>query len=176
MKRTLRYAVTTRKNRAIPPWRDRWGFLIEIMDDPTACLYRSPLDKKPHPSEVPARFAGWVTWLAFGIGLAGATSLRLILVAKAYHPELIRLFWYIGVCGNMPFFLFRSYITYRRRHLITELGLLEKLEDEGRLCPEDYQALRYLLSSLIASKERWNYVIISILSLAAIAWDLWVQS
>lgn len=40
---------------------------------------------------IPHRFPEWVTWLFFGIGLTGAISLRLILVAKAYNPELITL-------------------------------------------------------------------------------------
>ncbi|NDY43303.1 hypothetical protein G3N55_10680 [Dissulfurirhabdus thermomarina] len=130
----------------------------------------------PHPTpggRVPVRFPAWVTWAAFGVGLTGAISLRLILVAKAYDPDLIRLFWYIGVCGNMLFFLFRSYITQRRRRVILSLDLPAKLQDEARLCPEDYEALRYLVASLMASKERWNYFVISAFSLAAIAWDLW---
>ena len=123
-------------------------------------------------SKIPASYPNWVTWLAFGIGLTGAISLRLILIAKAYQPELIRVFWYIGVCGNMLFFLFRSYITHRRRRLIAGLGLLKKLQQKDKLCSEDYQALRYLVSSLYLSKERWNYLVISVCSLAAIAWDL----
>lgn len=129
----------------------------------------------PDRSAVPSRYPEWVTWLAFGVGLTGAISLRLILVAKAYHPELIRLFWYVGICGNMLFFLFRSFITQRRRRLITDLGLLEKLQEQDRLSPEDYKALRYLVSSLHASKERWNYTVIFVCSVAAITWDLWAN-
>ncbi len=125
--------------------------------------------------KVPSRFPGWVTWLAFSVGLTGSISLRLILIAKAYHPELIRLFWYIGVCGNMVFFLFRSFITRRRRRLITGLDLVEKLRSRGRLHPEDYEALRYLVGSLDASKEQWNYLVIFLCSIAAIAWDLFVS-
>jgi len=125
-------------------------------------------------SKIPSSYPDWVTWLAFGIGLTGAISLRLILIAKAYQPELIRVFWYVGVCGNMLFFLFRSYITHRRRRLIAELGLLKKLQQNDKLYSEDYQALRYLVSSLHSSKERWNYLVISVCSLAAIAWDLFI--
>ncbi|MFO8241113.1 MAG: hypothetical protein R6T90_08955 [Dissulfuribacterales bacterium] len=123
-------------------------------------------------SKVPTSYPEWVTWLAFGIGLTGAISLRLILIAKAYQPELVRVFWYIGVCGNMVFFLFRSYITHRRRRLITELGLINKLQQKCQLCSEDFHALHYLVSSIHSSKERWNYLVIFVCSLAAIAWDL----
>ncbi len=123
---------------------------------------------------IPHTLPKWVTWLAFAVGFTGAISLRLILMAKAYKPELIRLFWYIGVCGNMIFFMFRSYITRKRRRLITNLNLLEKMEDHNSLCPEDYEAIRYLISSLYASKEQWNYAVIFIFSLAAIIWDLWL--
>jgi len=128
-----------------------------------------------HPKlqgSVPHRLPDWVTWMAFGVGLTGALSLRLILVAKAYSPELIRLFWYIGVCGNMLFFLFRTYITQRRRRLIARLSLLDKLRQRESLCPEDYEALKYLVSSLYVSKERWNYFVIFFFSLLAIGWDL----
>ena len=126
----------------------------------------------PH---IPSRYPSWVTWLAFSVGLTGAISLRLILIAKAYRPELVRLLWYLGVCGNMLFFMFRAFITHRRRRLITTLRLQEKLRQEDSLCPEDYEALRYLVSSLYASKERWNYAIIFVCSILAIAWDIVVE-
>ncbi len=124
---------------------------------------------------MPSRFPTWVTWLAFSLGLTGAISLRLILIAKAYRPELVRLLWYMGICGNMLFFMFRAYITQRRLKLITTLRLQEKLLNEDSLCPEDYEALRYLVGSLYSSKERWNYAIIFIFSIIAIIWDLTVE-
>ncbi len=124
---------------------------------------------------VPHRFPAWVTWLAFAVGLTGAISLRLILIAKAYRPELITLFWYIGVCGNMLFFLFRFYVSQRRRRTIEELRLLEKLAQHESLSPKDLAALHYLVASLKVSKERWNYTVIFLCSLAAIFWDLWLR-
>ena len=133
-----------------------------------------PIDRQSG-SIIPSRYPSWVTWLAFAVGLTGAISLRLILIAKAYRPELVRLLWYLGVCGNMLFFMFRAFITHRRRRLITTLRLQEKLQHEHSLCPEDYQALRYLVSSLYASKERWNYAIIFVCSILAIAWDIVVE-
>ncbi len=124
---------------------------------------------------VPHRLPPWVAWAAFLLGLTGSLSLRLILVAKAYRPELIRLFWYIGVCGNMLFFLFRAYITQRRRRLVEQMGLLQRLKERRSLCPEEYEALHYLVGSLYVSKERWNYFIIFFFSLLAIAWDLFLR-
>ncbi len=122
--------------------------------------------------EVPHRLPSWVTWLAFFIGLTGSLSLRLILVAKQYQPELVRLFWYIGVVGNMIFFLFRSYISQRRRRLIAALSLQEKLKEHRPLTEQDYQAIHYLISSLYVSKERWNYAVIFLFSMLAIVWDI----
>ena len=124
---------------------------------------------------VPHRFPRWVTWLAFAVGLTGAISLRLILIAKNYKPELISFFWYVGVCGNMLFFMFRSYITNRRRRTIERLRLLEKLESRTPLNEEDLSALRYLVASIKVSKERWHYLVIFVCSLAAIFWDLWLR-
>ncbi len=126
-------------------------------------------------SPVPSKYPIWVTWVAFGIGMTGAISLRLILVAKQYQPELVRLLWYIGVCGNMLFFMFRAYITHRRRHLINALNLQMKLRKGNRLSTEDYEALRYLISSLYTSKEQWNYAVIFLFSIMAVAWDVITQ-
>ncbi len=137
---------------------------------------REPDHCKLEPGRaIPHTLPNWVTWLAFSVGLTGALSIRLILVAKAYRPEFIRLFWYTGICGNMVFFMFRSYITRRRRKLIADLHLLDKLAGQDRLCPEDYEAIRYLVASLYASKEQWNYAVIFVFSLLAIAWDIWLN-
>ncbi|UKL13730.1 hypothetical protein [Dissulfurimicrobium hydrothermale] len=126
----------------------------------------------PNTNKIPAAFPAWVAWLAFSIGLTGAVFVRLILVAKAYWPDMIRPFWYIAILGNMIFFLFRAFITYRRKGLIARLNLLEKLQNKNSLCPQDYMALRYLITSLYTSKEMWNYAVIFILSILAIVWDL----
>lgn len=138
------------------------------MDSNTSCSLYSNIS-------VPSRFPSWITWFAFMVGLTGAVSLRLILVAKAYKPELIRLFWYMGVCGNMLFFMFRTFVSQRRLRLITKLELQKKLLNEDSLCPQDYKALRYLVESLHSSKERWNYAIIFFFSIIAITWDLTVE-
>ncbi len=131
--------------------------------------------RKKEGFRVPHRLPAWVAWGAFVLGLTGSISLRLILVAKAYRPELIDLLWYLGVCGNLVFFLFRSFIAARRRRTIEELRLLEKLEQKTTLSSTDLEALRYLVASLVVSKERWNYTVIFLCSLAAIAWDLWFR-
>ena len=123
---------------------------------------------------IPTRLPNWTIWLAFFIGLSGAISLRLILIAKAYKPEMIRLLWYIAVCCNMAFFLFRTYITNRRRRLIISLNLMEKLNKEESLCPQDFAALRYLIASIYLSKEIYNYLIIFLFSLIAIFVDIFM--
>ncbi len=123
---------------------------------------------------IPSRLPIWITWLAFLVGLTGSLSLRLILIARKYDPELVRLFWYIGVIGNMFFFLFRSYISARRRKIIASLALQEKLKNKAELNSDDYKALSYLISSLYVSKERWNYAIISFFSLLAVLWDIFM--
>lgn len=127
-------------------------------------------------NSLPRRLPTWVAWLAFAVGFIGAVSLRLILIAKAYKPELIRLFWYLGIVGNMLFFLFRAYITHRRKRLILNMNLLNKLQAGQSLCPQDYHAIRYVLSSLVTSKEMWNYAIIFVFSVLAILWDLWFEA
>ncbi len=125
---------------------------------------------------MPHKMPTWVTWLAFAVGLTGALSIRLILIARLYNPELVRIYWYIGVIGNMLFFLFRTFITWRRRRLILAMDIMDKLKKRKTLSEQDYVALEYLVSSLYVSKERWNYFVIFFFSMLAIAWDLWVSS
>lgn len=126
--------------------------------------------------QMPHKMPTWVTWLAFAVGLTGALSIRLILIARLYNPELVRIYWYIGVIGNMLFFLFRTFITWRRRRLILAMDIMDKLKKRKTLSEQDYVALEYLVSSLYVSKERWNYFVIFFFSMLAIAWDLWVSS
>ncbi len=133
------------------------------------------LKSKANQAEIPHRLPAWVSWAAFSLGLTGSISLRLILIAKAYHPALIDFFWYLGVCGNMVFFMFRAYISFRRRRVIEERRLLTKLQEPQSLSEEDLKALHYLVSSLKISKERWNYWVIFLCSFLAIAWDLWLR-
>jgi hypothetical protein len=118
----------------------------------------------------------FVVYLFFVIGLLAATSFRLLIVFKYLSPELFRPIWYIGVLGYLSFFLYRFLITERRRHAIRDSGLIEKLGAGEVLEPDDKQNALYLLKSISASREHWNYLGIFVLSIAAIIVDVILAS
>ncbi len=117
-----------------------------------------------------------VVYLFFVIGLISATAFRLLIVFKYLSPHLFRPVWYLGVIGYLAFFLYRFIITERRRHAILDSGLIAKLSAGKTLEQADKENALYLLKSVIASRENWNYLAIFILSLIAIVMDIILAS
>lgn len=108
----------------------------------------------------------------FILGLLSSVAFRAIILLQKYAPAWVRPMWYFGVLGYMAFFMYRYYISQRRKHAIAHTDLIEKIRDGKPLTAEDREATLYLLKSVRASQEDWNYLAIFVLSLAAIALDL----
>ncbi len=123
---------------------------------------------------VPHPLPKWVPWAVFFMGVTSVISLRLIIIANHLAPSLIRPLWYIGVCGNALFFVYRFYISRRRQKVIFEKRILEKLAGREELTEEDREALRYLVYSTVVTKEQWNYLVIFSSTIFALLFDwLW---
>lgn len=105
-------------------------------------------------------------------GLAASIAFRTLVVIEHIDPGWVRPVWYFAVMGNFLFFFYRFRITGKRKNVVREHELIEKLGNEETLTDEDRAALTYLLSSIRKSPENINYIIISIFSLLAIATDL----
>jgi len=120
----------------------------------------------------PAILSKWIIYGAFAIGLLTAIAIRALIVINHINPELMRPVWYFAVIGNFIFFYYRYMITQKRRNAIDEFKLIEKVEAGQCLMGEDREVLLYLLHSLKKSLENYNYLIIFIFSLIAIAIDL----
>lgn len=73
--------------------------------------------------------------------------------------------------GNFLFFCYRYLISKNRKGTIQQFELIDKIENEEHLNPEDRHALVYILQSIKRSPESINYLIISLFSLVAIAID-----
>lgn len=80
--------------------------------------------------------------------------------------------WYIGVLGYVGFFLYRYEITKKRKRVIKEYRLIEKVQANACLSEEEREAVTYLLSSITKSMEDINYLLIFLLSLLAIFLDI----
>ncbi len=79
------------------------------------------------------------------------------------------------VCGSpwlQVFFLYRYYISEKRKKAIEKFQLIEKVKANACL-NEDREVVIYLLSSIRKSPEDVNYFIIFLLSILAIIVDIY---
>ena len=107
----------------------------------------------------------------FLLGLLSSIAFRAILFLQKYEPRYVRPVWYFGVIGYLVFFVYRYYISQRRKGTIVRSNLIEKIRTGVPLTPEDRAANLYLLNSIHKSQEDWNYLAIFILSIVAMALD-----
>ena len=107
----------------------------------------------------------------FLLGLLSSIAFRAILFLQKYEPRYVRPVWYFGVIGYLVFFVYRYYISQRRKGTIVRSNLIEKIRTGVPLTPEERAANLYLLNSIQKSQEDWNYLAIFILSIVAIALD-----
>ena len=116
--------------------------------------------------------AKWIVNLLFVIGLLSAAAFRMLILFNYLSPALFRPVWYSAVVGYILFFLYRYSIAEKRRHAISESGLVAKLQTGQDLTDEDQATLLYVLQSLMVSRENWNYFAIFVLSIIAIIADI----
>jgi hypothetical protein len=109
---------------------------------------------------------------AFALGLATAIAFRALIVLQHVAPGWVRPVWYFAVIGNLVFFLYRYRIAQKRKRTVDEHGLIAKVETDTCFSPDERSALLYLLRSIKRSPENINYLVITAVSLAAIAIDL----
>lgn len=108
----------------------------------------------------------------FLLGLLSSVAFRAIILLQKYSPGWVRPVWYFGVLGYMLFFMYRYYISQRRKRTIGNTQIIEKIRRGEALNADEREAALYLLKSVRASQEDWNYLAIFVLSVAAIALDL----
>jgi len=120
----------------------------------------------------PMLASGLKIYAAFGLGLATAIAFRALIIIDHLQPALVRPVWYFAVVGNFVFFFHRFRISQKRKKVVADYRLREKIRRSEELTPADREALGYLLNSIKKSPENINYLIIFVFSLVAIAIDL----
>ena len=118
----------------------------------------------------------YVVYVFFLLGLASAIAFRAIIIFQHLEPSWVRLVWYIGTAGYFLFFLYRYWITRKRKKAVEAFQLIEKIRANACLQDEDRDVLLYLLSSIKLSLEDINYAIIFVLSVLAVAADLYLSA
>lgn len=68
--------------------------------------------------------------------------------------------WYIGTIGFVIYFAHRFQISEKREKLIVSTQLIQKVSGLKDVSDEQKEALRYILGTLVSSRERWNYIFI----------------
>ncbi len=114
-----------------------------------------------------------VIYCFFALGIISAIAFRAIIVFQRLEPSWVRPVWYVGVLGYMVFFLYRYYISEKRKKAVENFQLIEKVKANACLTDEDREVVIYLLSSIRKSPENINYFIIFLLSIAAIFVDIY---
>ncbi|MFZ5907922.1 MAG: hypothetical protein ACOYVJ_11060 [Nitrospirota bacterium] len=118
----------------------------------------------------------YVIYSFFILGLLSAIAFRTIIVIQRLEPSWIRPVWYTGTVGYFLFFLYRYMITQKRKNAIKDFQLIEKISANACLTEKDREVVLYLLSSVKHSLEDINYAIIFLLSVLAIAADLFLST
>ena len=108
----------------------------------------------------------------FLLGLLSSVAFRAIILLQKFSPAWVRPVWYFGVIGYMFFFMYRYYISLRRKRAIAQSDIIEKIRAGTMLDADDREAALYLLNSVRKSQEDWNYLAIFVLSIVAIAQDV----
>jgi hypothetical protein len=127
---------------------------------------------KKHPHTLPKS----VIYFFFILGLFSAIAFRIIIVFQHVEPAWVRPTWYAAVVGYLFFFLYRYYISHKRKRAIRDNDLIAKIKANACLTDDDRDVVIYLLSSIKKSMEDMNYYIIFILSILAIAADIIINS
>lgn len=133
------------------------------------CFNRCKNEKKKC---VPHIVPSYIITASFILGLFSATAFRILLIFNHIKPSLVRPTWYIGTIGYLFFFLYRYYISCKRKVTINNFDLVEKISKSNDLTLEERNATVYLLQSIRKSRENLNYLWIFITSIIAIIVDI----
>ena len=126
------------------------------------------MNRSPLPHTLPPL----VINLFFLLGVFSAVSFRALIVFTHTGQQWFRPVWYCGTTGYLIFFLYRYWISQKRKRAIRHYGLLEKLRRGVPITGEEREVIAYLLASIAKSREDLNYLIIFFLSFLAVAADL----
>ncbi len=110
------------------------------------------------------------------VGLISSLAFRAIIVAEHVEPGWVRPLWYLGVLLNAAFFSYRYWVSLRRVRAVVGGDLDRKMRAGEPLSDPDREQIAAILYSIRISPERFNYLVIFVLSAAAIGADVWLSS
>jgi hypothetical protein len=110
----------------------------------------------------------WVRNLFFWFGIIATICYRAIVVLNHYSPKISLIAWYIGTTGFILYFWHRYIVSEKRVQLIKDHDLIATVA-KTNLSKEQIEANEYILTTLLSTKEKWNYIVIFVTSILALA-------
>lgn len=116
----------------------------------------------------------WVRALFFWFGIIATVSYRAIVVLNHYSRTVALAAWYIGTIGFILYFWHRYQVSEKRVKLIEEHDLIKAVAKTD-LKQDQIEANEYILTTLISTKEKWNYIVIFVTSLLALVIGIYLD-
>ncbi|KKU14406.1 MAG: hypothetical protein UX21_C0020G0011 [Microgenomates group bacterium GW2011_GWC2_45_8] len=109
----------------------------------------------------------WVRNLFFWSGIIATVCYRAIVVLNHYSGKIALAAWYIGTVGFILYFWHRYAVSEKRVELIKQHDLINAVKQTNLSQPQ-IEANEYILTTLLSTKEKWNYIVIFVTSFLAL--------
>jgi hypothetical protein len=113
--------------------------------------------------------------LFFWSGIIATVCYRAIVILNHYSQTVALAAWYVGTIGFIVYFWHRYVISEKRAELIRDHDLIRAVAQSKDLTDDQKAANEYILTALLSTKEKWNYIVIFATSVAAILVGLYLD-
>lgn len=120
----------------------------------------------------------WIRNLFFLSGIIATICYRAIVVLNHFSTTISLIAWYVGTIGFVIYFWHRYVVSEKRVELIKQHDLISSVQ-KTNLSKDQIEANEYILTTLLSTKEKWNYIVIFATSIIAVIigiyLDFWVK-
>lgn len=110
----------------------------------------------------------------FWSGIIATICYRAIVILNHYSSKISLAAWYIGTIGFILYFWHRYIVSENRVKLIKENDLIQAVK-KTNLSRDQIEANEYILTTLLSTKEKWNYIVIFTTSIIAMAIGIYLD-
>lgn len=133
-----------------------------------AIVYAISMKENMHAS------APWIRTFFFWSGIIATICYRAIVILNHYSPIISQIAWYTGTVGFILYFWHRYVVSEKRVELIKHHDLISAVKNSN-LASDQIEANEYILTTLLSTKEKWNYVVIFVSSVLAIILGIYLD-
>jgi hypothetical protein len=118
--------------------------------------------------------ASWQRNLFFWFGIIATICYRAIVILNHISSTISLIAWYVGTLGFVAYFWHRYLVSEKRVKLIKQYDLIQAVK-QADLSKEQKDASEYILTTLLSTKEKWNYIVIFVTSLLAMIMGIYLD-